>query len=104
MKPTTEQIENFRALLNDMIVRHQEGTKLPENCRETIGLEFGKRYARIVRKRGELSCSAYGFVDLENGDLLKAASWKAPAKHARGSVFNANPLDGCGPYGMDYLR
>jgi len=25
---------------------------------------------------------------LENGDVLKSASWRAPAKHARGNIFD----------------
>lgn len=34
--------------------------------------------------------SAYCFIDLSNGDILKAAGWKAPAKGARGNIFNDN--------------
>lgn len=41
---------------------------------------------------------------LTAGDIHKAAGWKAPAKHARGSVFSAD-FDNCaGPYGIAYLR
>jgi hypothetical protein len=38
------------------------------------------------------------------GDILKPASYKAPAKHARGNLFDPNPLDMCGKYGLEYLR
>jgi hypothetical protein len=34
--------------------------------------------------------SVYCFIDLSNGDILKAAGWKAPAKGARGNIFNDN--------------
>jgi hypothetical protein len=47
--------------------------------------------------------SAYCFID-KNGDVLKPASWSAPAKHARGNIHNANPIAACGPYGINYLR
>ncbi len=33
--------------------------------------------------KGLGSRSVYCFVDLENGDVLKSASWKAPAKYNR---------------------
>jgi|SRR5208337_120232 len=48
---------------------------------------------------------AHSFVDLSTGDVLKAASWKTPAKHARGNIYDEhNGLKGMGPYGPAYLR
>jgi hypothetical protein len=71
----------------------------------------GKRYTRIVSRSanalpGELGGSVYCFVDRQNGNLLKAAGWKAPEpkKHPRGNVYNADPTVGCGPYGVAYLN
>jgi len=53
----------------------------------------GQKYVRIYftthtdkdtgKRRG---ASAHAFVDIATGDLLKAASWKAPAKGARGNL------------------
>jgi hypothetical protein len=98
----TEQIETFRASLENMLVQHhaERFAVLPP---PSIEISMGKRFARIIKKDGS-STSAYGFIDLTNGDLLKAASWKAPAIHARGNIFAENMLDGCGPYGMKYLN
>jgi len=49
--------------------------------------------------------SVHSFIDLATGDVLKAASWKVPAKHARGNIFDAHTgLRGMGPYGPAYLR
>ena len=66
----------------------------------------GKRYARIVAKdAGHDSGSCYCFVDLENGDVLKSASWKAPAKGARGNILEADYGVGrMTPYGAGYNR
>ena len=36
------------------------------------------------------SKSVYCFIDLSNGDLLKADGWKKPAKGKRGSILNEN--------------
>lgn len=66
----------------------------------TRSIDWGRKYAKVVRGGGGVYC----FVDRKTGDVLKAASWKAPAKHARGSIYAADPLAGVGPYGAAYLR
>lgn len=61
---------------------------------------FGTRYVRIMRDH-----SAHAFVDRTNGDVLKPAGWRAPAKHARGNIFDQhNGLFSMGEYGPAYLR
>ena len=65
----------------------------------------GRRYVRIVKSDAFSHCSAYCFVDKTNGDVLKPAGWKSPAKHARGNIYNDDNGLGCmGPYGPAYLR
>ena len=54
---------------------------------------FGRKYAKIVDVQGQ---SVWGFVNMENGDLLKAAGWATPAKHARGNISDA-------AYGKNYV-
>jgi hypothetical protein len=69
----------------------------------TRKVEYGRKYARVFVERTGGSRSVYCFVDRTTGDVLKAASWKAPAKHARGNIFAADPLKGVGQYGAAYL-
>lgn len=74
--------------------------------KETLAAEPGKRYVRIVRRNhnGE-NRSAHCFVDMTNGDILKAASWKTPAKHARGNIFSVDHAStSVSAYGAHYLR
>ncbi len=97
----TEQIETFRVALENMLLEYR-GARFPTLPAPTVEISTGKRFARIIKK--DSGTSAYGFIDLSNGDLLKAASWKAPAMHARGNIFNQDILSGCGPYGMAYLK
>lgn len=72
--------------------------------------EVGRRYVKIIstetREGKTHDRSAFGFVDLTNGDILKAASWNAPAKHARGNVMNGveKRRRTFTPYGINYLR
>lgn len=50
--------------------------------------EYGSKFARIVQTVKGPSRSVYCFVDLSNGDILKSAGWKTPAKGKRGSIWN----------------
>lgn len=50
----------------------------------------GRRYLRIVMESGQRS--VHCFIDATNGDILKAATWKAPAKDARGNLFETGTL------------
>ena len=63
-----------------------------------LSFERGKRFVRIVAATGQgagTSRGAFGFIDTTNGDVLKAASWKSPAKNfARGNIFGEQ--NGCG--------
>ena len=76
---------------------------------ESCAIEFGRKYAKLIRTaliHGETSSrSAFGFVDLATGDILKAASWAKPAAGARGNVLDiAGRRNSYTPYGINYLR
>jgi hypothetical protein len=75
--------------------------------------EVGKKYARIVRRESwnggdPTNGSVHCFIDLSNGDILKAASFKVPAKGVRGNIFKDDFDIGIGKavgeYGAAYLR
>lgn len=63
----------------------------------------GPRYIRIV-KETKVGRSSWAFIDKTNGDILKAAGWKAPAKGARANLFNKNSWHNIDAYGPAYLR
>lgn len=66
-----------------------------------LSITAGPRYFRIVNSNS----GCFAFIDRLNGDVLKAASWKAPAKHARGNIFDAsNGLEFVDHHGPKYLR
>lgn len=69
-----------------------------------IELERGVKYIRVVEAE-QSGRRVYCFLDLQ-GNIYKAESWKKPAKHVRGSIFDENFSLGKGltVYGGAYLR
>ena len=80
------------------LYRTQNFPTLP---RETLSVDPGRRYVRIWRNG--IQKIAHCFVDSTNGDVLMCATWKAPAKHARGNVYQGQASDSVGPHGAHYL-
>lgn len=78
----------------------------PTNNRDTFGTTRGKKFVRVIRNDGYgTGRSVHCFVDTTTGDVLKAASWHAPAKHARGNIFDeSNGLARMKWTGPEYLR
>lgn len=76
----------------------------PDLPKPTLVAESGRRYIRIVQADPS-SRSAWAFIDTTNGDVLKPAGWKTPAKHARGNIFDeSNGLKWMSGYGPAYLK
>lgn len=98
-----EAVEKFVASVQAMLDEHY--AKNYTNVQSPIiTATYGKRYVRIVSTgRTGTGRSVYCFID-SNGDILKAESWKAPAKGARGSILAENPLAGVTTYGAAYRR
>jgi len=93
-----EAIMNFMVLLRERDEKH-----ILENFSNLSpkpwDLTFGRKFAKVVHDR-----SVYAFVEIATGDIYKPASWSAPAKHARGNIYNDDPLAGTDVYGVNYLR
>jgi len=59
----------------------------------------------VIREGGEDRGSCWAFVDLETGDIFKPATWRAPAKHARGNIFDeGRGLTQISAFGPKYLK
>lgn len=106
-------VERYVATLQELTNR-EYAKQFSNLTPPTIKVQFGVKYAKVVKVESNGGGSVHSFVALEGidtkaitakaGDILKAASWKAPAPHARGSVFNSNPLEGVDKYGANYLQ
>jgi len=96
-------LQNWVNLLQDMwrayFAQHYTNLQPPK-----VELEPGLKYIRVVQVDSQ-RC-VYCFIDKSNGNILKPAGWKAPEpkKVPRGNIFGANPLYGCNPHSVAYLR
>ena len=73
--------------------------RMPED-RPNILVESGNKYFKLVVDYGHQR-SVHSFVDRMTGDVLKAASWKSPAKGARYNLVTGLEmlLNSVDPYG-----
>lgn len=79
------QVKNYIEVLT--AVHKERFERLYKNLTPpTFVLEPGQKYIRVVRVDTQRSVQC--FIDKRNGDLLKAETWKKPAKDARGNIFN----------------
>ena len=98
---TPDFVDAFKKFLDGAQTIVDKGMEsFPSLPKITLTYNIGGRYIKIIR-----DSSVYCFVDTTNRDVLKAASYKLPAKHARGNIFDSsNGVDAVGTYGANYLR
>ena len=73
-----------------------------------LSLKFGRKFVKVIE-----GSSVWGFVSLVNGEhkgapifvgsIMKAAGWRAPAKHSRGSIFDSEMHKSFSWTGPNYL-
>jgi hypothetical protein len=75
INPVINFISRYVSMLNGMTPDYQ------------FTIEDGHKYAKIVQSYRGTGRSVHAFVDKRNGDVFKAASWKAPMRDARYNVM-----------------
>lgn len=108
-KSETEKIvlDDFLKALNEALFK-MDSTSYPsltvDGPYRTITAKPGRKYIKLVSESSG-SKSVFCFLDFD-GNIYKAASWSAPAKHVRGSLFDDNYSigKGLGMYGAAYIK
>jgi len=98
-------VKNFLDKVNAERKEYYEKADMPNQYSE-LTVEIGNKFIRLWQGTG-----CWGFISrvdgdlkgspIKKGDLLKAATWKAPAKHARGNIIDGTARYGV--YGPEYL-
>lgn len=98
-------VNNFINTLNTQRLDYYVKADMQSQYKPVV-VEIGNKFIRIWN-----GSSCWGFISrvdgdlkgspIKKGDLLKAATWKAPAKHARGNIIDGTARYGV--YGPEYL-
>jgi hypothetical protein len=98
-------VATFIEKVNKDRKEYYEKANMPNQYKE-LTVEIGNKFIRLWQ-----GTSCWGFISrvdgdlkgspIKKGDLLKAATWKAPAKHARGNIIDGTARYGV--YGPEYL-
>ena len=112
-EPTTNGL-SFDEAMDSLLEKIQENyaSRYGENHKPSkkldLSLKPGRKFVKVIE-----GSSVWGFVSLVNGthkdspifvgDIMKAAGWNAPAKHSRGSIFDAEMHKSFSWTGPNYL-
>lgn len=104
-----EHLESFCNGIFVMRKQYNEKNGYKHEKEKDVIYEEGSRYFKVLYRtqwqgEGEIKSHIHCFVDKTNGGILKAATWRAPAKGYRGNIFNENCLKSVNEYGANYLR
>jgi len=112
-EPTTNGL-SFDEAMNSLLVKIQEdyasryGESHKPSKKLDLSLKRGRKFVKVIE-----GSRVWGFVSLVDGehkgapifvgDIMKAAGWRAPAKHSRGSIFDAEMHKSFSWTGPNYL-
>ena len=110
-KTSTKNGLSFNEAMDNLLVKIQEsydtwGTGMDKTL--DLSLKVGRKFIKVVE-----GGRVWGFVakvdgthkgvPMLKGDILKAATWRAPAKHSRGSIFDSEMHKSFSWTGPNYL-
>lgn len=78
---TSNEVKAYLAVIADQMSDYVAHFDNPDIVRVDLTVEQGPRFIK-VKNMGTI----HSFIDRTNGDVLKPATWRAPAKHARGNI------------------
>ena len=115
-----EQIEEFVKAADEILEEHWKANNFTFSLSPVHKAEYLDKWVRIVtverRHDGSTNTAGvYAFICLKDnvtkslgqvkaGDIHKAATYKAPAKHARANVFEADFRKALTAHGIIYLN
>jgi hypothetical protein len=95
---TSDALATFVTLAQD--VADEYLVSIGVSAKQTLSVEMGRKYARIVKSGSGVYC----FVEMSTGNILKAASYIAPAKGVRGNIHSNNARAAITGHGAVYNR
>lgn len=105
MSNIKEQIQSWVATEAQPLLTGYYQSRLRNLPIPELTVKFGQKYAQVWN--GTIIWAFIALADEPTkaqvvGDLLKPASWRAPAKHSRGNILTGSAS--FGPYGPSYMN
>tara|TARA_B100001564_G_scaffold347847_1_gene349043 strand:- start:395 stop:781 length:387 start_codon:yes stop_codon:yes gene_type:complete len=112
-KTMTKNGLSFDDAMDTLLVKIQEdynkwGSRSGIDKKMDLSLKPGRKFIKVVHNN-----SVWGFIakvdgihkglPMLKGDILKAAGWRTPAKHSRGSIFDSEMHKSFSWTGPNYL-
>jgi len=106
MMDLNQGIDNLMVLIKNDYRANCQNMDMVERFESNLSISRGSKYIKVIHDG-----SVWGFIvagdgdaKFHKGDILKPASWAAPARNkARGNVISGN-LRGCTWIGPAYLK
>ena len=98
-----QQLSDYVAMVQGKVnAGHIRSLNYPDP--DTVSVKLGRKYAKVIVSG--TTTSVHTFINMNNGDILKAGSWAAPATNGiRGSIFAAdNGASVVDKHGANYLK
>ena len=100
-----ERINGYVEIVKGKMNAYWERCGFTHSDPNHISVTYGKKYARVCHE-SNVQRSVHTFVNMINGDILKAGGWNAPAPNGvRGNIFAEDFGAGAvSEYGAVYLK
>lgn len=107
-----EALEDFRATSEGVKRTHFARNGYTFAVPTVVIAKGGRKYAKLISGENDPVSgeprpggSVHSFVEIATGDIFKPASFRAPAKHARGNIYRGNGVEALTDVGgIRYLR
>jgi hypothetical protein len=107
-----EALEDYRAYAEGVLRTHFAKNDYTFAVPNIEIFKVSRKYAKLIRTESNTETGepqgqtfVHSFVEVATGDIFKAASFKAPAKHARGNIYRGNGAEALNDAAqVNYLR
>jgi hypothetical protein len=89
------QVLKYSEMLCEALLQDFKGRNNGGSSDYKFYIESGRKYHKVIMETGAGSRSVHAFIEKKFGNVYKAASWKAPAKHIRFNLLDDNSREEC---------
>ena len=91
----TNNVLRYSEMLCEALLQDFKGRNGGRSCNYKFYIESGRKYHKLIMETNAGSRSVHAFIEKKFGNVYKAASWKAPAKHIRFNLLDDNSREEC---------